>query len=202
MLRGANMCLVGRELIQFGSVSALGSGLFRLRRLLRGRRGTDHAMADHAEGEPFLLLDAERLAAVPQPGGHSHVIAVGIGDATPASAERDIGGEALIPLSPVHLRVEADGSGGRAVRWIRRSRSGWGWSDGVDAPLGEEAERYRVEVMMGETVVRSVEVVEPRWTYDAAMAAADGAAGFAGPLSVAVRQIGTHRIGRAAQVAL
>ncbi|WP_223262631.1 phage tail protein [Sphingobium sp. SCG-1] len=202
MLRGTNMCLVGRELIQFGSVSALGSGLFRLRRLLRGRRGTDHAMADHAEGEPFLLLDAERLAAVPQPGGHSHVIAVGIGDATPASAERDIAGEALMPLVPVHLTVEADGSGGREVRWIRRSRSGWGWSDGVDAPLGEEAERYRVEVRTEETVVRSAEVVEPLWTYDAAMAAADGAAGYAGALSIAVRQIGTHRIGRTATMAL
>jgi hypothetical protein len=203
LLRGANMCLVGRELIQFGSVSAIGPGLCRLQRLLRGRRGTECAMSGHVAGEAFLLLDADRLAPVPQaaaqPGTTCKVIGIGIGDAVPAEAELALSGEALIPLAPVHLTVTSDGAGGVAIGWIRRSRAGWAWSDGVDAPLGEEQERYLVELLNGDTVVRSVEVAAPAWSYSAAMAVEDGAAV---PLSVSVRQIGTYRLGRAARVPL
>ena len=203
LLRGANLCLVGRELIQFGAVSVIGPGLFRLRHLLRGRCGTEWAMAGHIAGENFLMLEAERLATVPssaaQPGMLCRVIGIGIGDAVPAEAEVTVSGEALVPLSPVHLSVESDGAGGVTVRWVRRSRAGSAWSDGVEAPLGEEAERYRVELLDGADVVRSAEVGVPEWTYDAAMIAADGAVGS---LSVAVRQVGTYGLGRVAVVAL
>lgn len=184
-------------------MSVIGPGLFRLRRLLRGQRGTEWAMGSHVAGEDFVMLEAERLVTVPsgaaQTGMACRVIGIGIGDAVPAEAEIVVSGEALVPLSPVHLSVESDGAGGMTVRWVRRSRAGWAWSDGVDAPLGEETERYRVEVLDGAAVVRSVEVGEAAWTYSAAMMAADGAAG---PLSVAVRQIGTYGLGRAALVAL
>ncbi|MGK2909653.1 MAG: phage tail protein, partial [Sphingobium sp.] len=201
LLRGANLCLVGSELIQFGMASTIGPGLFRLRRLLRGRRGTEWAMGGHVAGEDFLLLDAERLAAVPEVsapmGAACKVLAIGIGDAVPAEAERVVTGEALLPLSPVHLRGASDGAGGLDVRWVRRSRPGWAWSDGVDAPLGEEAERYRVQIVAGDAVLRSVEVSVPHWSYDAAMRAAD-----AGATAVSVRQIGTHGLGRAALLSL
>jgi hypothetical protein len=33
------------------------------------------------------------------------------------------------------------------LQWVRRSRAGWPWTDGVDAPVGEEAERYRVTLI-------------------------------------------------------
>lgn len=201
LLQGANMCLLGGELIQFGLASVIGPGLFRLRRLLRGRRGTECAMDGHEAGEDFLLLDAERLAAVPdasvQMGAACKVLAIGIGDAVPAEAELSVRGEALLPLSPVHLRRASDGAGGLDVRWVRRSRSGWAWSDGVDAPLGEEAERYRVQVISGEAVLRSFDVSAPHWSYDAAMREADTAA-----TALSVQQIGTHGLGRAARLPL
>lgn len=69
----------------------------------------------------------------------------------------------------------------------------------MEVPLGEEVERYRVEVLDGADVVRSAEVRVPEWTYDAAMIAADGAVGS---LLVAVRQVGTYGLGRVAVVAL
>ncbi len=40
--------------------------------------------------------------------------------------------------------------------------------------LGEEVERYRVQVLAGGVVVRAVEVSTSGWTYTAAMRAADG----------------------------
>lgn len=40
-MSGANISLVGEELIQFGQAEQLGPGLYRLSQLLRGRRGTE-----------------------------------------------------------------------------------------------------------------------------------------------------------------
>jgi hypothetical protein len=48
--------------------------------------------------------------------------------------------------SPVRLTASADGAGGMSIRWVRRSRAGWGWVDEVDAPLGETREAYAVTV--------------------------------------------------------
>ena len=77
------------------------------------------------------------------------------------------------------------------------ARAGWGWNDEVDAPLGEEAERYRVEVLAGQGVLRSVETGAPQWDYDAAMRTAD-----IGATAISVRQVGTYGLGRAAQISL
>ena len=158
-------------------------------------------MAEHVAGAPFLLLEADRLAVVPagavRIGGDLTMLAIGIGDATPAEATCAMMGAALTPLSPVHLRADDDGAGGLAVRWVRRSRAGWRWLDGVDAPLGEERERYAVTVLDDARVARTAEVDTSAWTYDAAMRAADGVAGV---LAIEVRQIGAHALGRAARV--
>jgi hypothetical protein len=81
---GANAAMLGDELIQFGSAEPLGGRRFRLSRFLRGRRGTEWAAATHALGEPFVLLERERLAPVDVPadsvGGELRVMASGIGD--------------------------------------------------------------------------------------------------------------------------
>jgi hypothetical protein len=204
--RGANLCLAGRELLQFGAVDRIGPRRYRLTRLLRGRRGTEWARATHLADEPFVLIAADRMAPVPDGaiplGGTVTVAAIGIGDAAPVEAMLDVRGEALIPLSPVHPRIVPDGAGGLAVRWTRRSRSGWRWADHVDTPLGEEAERYVVIVSDGDIVVRQHETTVAQWSYDADMAAADAAAGHGGPLTLSVHQLGTFARGRAAQAPL
>jgi hypothetical protein len=202
LLNGANLCLVGHELIQFGSAVQTGARSYRLSRLLRGRRGTEWAIAGHGVGEPLLMIDQDRLAAVPAEAVHAgtplSMLAIGIGDAVPAEAALTVTGEALIPLPPVHVAQEADGAGGVSVRWTRRSRGGWRWMDGVDAPLGEESERYALRLMDGGVEVRRAETGAPLWTYDAAMAVADAAAGHGGPLSLEIRQVGALAAGRAA----
>lgn len=76
------------------------------------------------------------------------------------------------------------------LRWTRRSRIGWAWSDGSDAPLGEEVERYRVTVAPDVGLARTIETSVASWTYSAAMIAADRAAG-ATHVEAAVVQLGT-----------
>ncbi|MGV3770839.1 MAG: phage tail protein, partial [Sphingobium phenoxybenzoativorans] len=206
LINGANLCLVGRELIQFGSAVQTGPRRFRLSRLLRGRRGTEWATGGHGAGELLLMIEQDRLAAVADDAVHVgaalSMLAIGIGDAVPAEATLMVTGEALIPLPPVHVAQEPDGAGGVTVRWVRRSRAGWRWLDGVDAPLGEESERYALRLMDGGVTVRSAETAAPLWTYSAAMIAADAAAGHGGPLRLDIRQAGAQAVGRAASVML
>lgn len=202
LARGANLCLVGRELIQFGSVTQVGPADYILRHLLRGRRGTEWAMAGHAAGERLVILDPDTLIAVPDTavrvGDTLGVLAVGVGDSVPASASLSVTGEALRPPSPVHARITSDGSGGWDMRWTRRSRAGWRWMDGIDAPLGEEQEAYIVRVYNGGTLVRQAETAVPAWTYTAAMLAADGAAGTA----IDIFQAGSSGISRPRRIML
>jgi hypothetical protein len=208
LAQGRNLCLVGRELIQFGGAVQTGDASYRLTDLRRGLRGTEWAMADHEAGETFLLIEEERLVeplamlgVAGEVGGTVRLSAIGLGDVEPVVADVAVTGEALMPPTPVHLTARTEG-GGWAIGWTRRSRASWRWSSGGDVPLGEESERYVVRVLDGDVLVRSAEVVVPEWTYDAAMIAVDSVAGHDGALSVEVRQIGTFATGRAGVVGI
>ena len=106
-------------------------------------------------------------------------------------------GQAVLPLSPAHARALAS-SGEWQLGWVRRSRVGWQWNDGADAPLGEEQEVYRIDLIYTGTVYRSATTTAPQWTYDAAMIALDHGLGISGAVTAEIRQIGTYGAGRPA----
>lgn len=204
LAQGRNLCLVGRELVQFETAVRTGPTSYRMGGLRRGLRGTEWAMDGHDAGEPFLLIEEERLVQplaargmVGEVGATLRLAAVGLGDVEPVEAALTISGEALMPPSPVHMKVQAL-DGGCAFGWVRRSRAGWRWSNGGDVPLAEEAERYRITVLDGASVVRSAESGTPDWAYSSAMIAADDTAGQT--LVAEVRQLGTMAQGRAARI--
>jgi hypothetical protein len=201
LIGGANAALAGNEIIQFGKAAPLGANRFRLSRLLRGRRGTEWAAGAHAAGERFILLDPASLAVIEAPpgsvGGEARLLAAGIGDLPDAvGAAVAIEGASLQPPSPVHLRAAETGDGALLIQWVRRSRQGWAWPSGSDTPLGEELERYRLEIA-GAGFARSVGADVPFYLYSAAERAADGATG---PLQISVAQIGTFAPSRPAQI--
>ena len=150
LAQGANLAAVGSELIQFGRAIPLGSGRFRLERLLRGRRGTEWAMDTHVPGDSFVLLGPNSLRAIELPreaaGSTVEVRAMGIGDGADNSITAVAGGEAMRPPSPVHLKAGFGSDGSLHISWVRRSRHGWAWLDEMDAPLGEGNERYRIRI--------------------------------------------------------
>ena len=163
---GANLALIGGELVQFARAEPLGNARWRLSELLRGRQGIADPVA---AGDAFVLIERETLRTVTLGmsaiGSTVRVMAAGIGDGdTPALAEVTITGAGLRPLSPVHLRWAIQADGGAVLRWVRRSRAGR-WIDGVDAPLGEEREAYRVVVTRGDGggdgLSRTVETTAP-----------------------------------------
>ena len=178
MLGGANLALLGDEIIQFTSATALAAaGSFRLSGLLRGRRGTEAAMTTHLAGERFVLLDTARLTAFdPAPeaiGSRLRFKAVAAGAGALVIADLELAGRALRPLSPVHLDA-ASTPAGIAFRWLRRSRAGFGWPDGSDVPLAEETEAYRLVLRLDGRMVRTVEVSSANWVYPHAQFTADG----------------------------
>ena len=200
---GANLALIGEELVQFGRAEWLGERRFRLSRLLRGRRGTEWAAGLHVTGESFLLVEKGALAAIELPpssiGGQLKVSASGIGDGdSPAVASLPVSGEALRPPAPVHLRARRLTNGDVDIGWVRRSRLGWSWTSGSGTPLGEESESYRL-ALRTDGSERTLELAAARYSYTAAEQAADGAAGA---LTIEIAQAGTQAMSRPATLIL
>jgi hypothetical protein len=192
---GANMALLGSELLQFGNVLPLGDGAFRLNRLLRGRRGSEWAIGAHAVGDRFVLLEPAELLTLPlsraQTGAVLSVTPGGIADSEAPSAELAITGEAMKPPAPVHLRATFDAAGNLSCSWVRRSSLGWDWLDGVDAPLGCAVERYTAMLQGGGQEVQ-IETVHPEAQFTAAQVAEAGS----GDLALIVAQIGDYAMSR------
>lgn len=191
LLAGRNLMLVGQELLQFGRSERLGPARYRLSHLLRGRRGTEAEIDRHKAGDPVLLLDRSSLISLERvpDTGRIDILASGIGDADPTTAGCVIGGLAVRPLSPVHLAAEHQADGAIRLRWIRRSREGWNWPDGIETPLGEEREAYRLIVTPDRGARWHVEQERPEAVFSASQLTALRTQG-ATRLSCEITQLG------------
>jgi hypothetical protein len=199
LVAGANVAMVGDELLQFGTAEQVGRMRWRLSNLLRGRRGTEAAVGLQGVGDRFVLIERDTVTSIDLPlsvvGGTIRVLGSGIGDrAGPASMDAAVQGISVLPPSPVHLSSRVLPGGDARVRWIRRSRSGWRWIDGVDAPLGEESEAYRVTIAPAGGAARTVEIAAP----EIVIPAPDYVAGCV----VSVRQVGSNGESAAAIIEL
>jgi hypothetical protein len=181
VLAGGNAALIGDEVIQFANAELIAEGRYRLSRLLRGQRGTEHEVAAHPTGSRFILLDPAR-----QPRPNFSVSRIGIEIAwryapVPQGPSGDLSGEivfsdtgnGLRPFAPVHLKAARDPSSSDiGLSWIRRTRVGGdSWLNEV--PLGEETEEYDVSILSGASVVRTVRVTSQGALYTAAQQTAD-----------------------------
>jgi len=191
---GANLALLGGELIQFGHVEALGIGKFRLTKLLRGCFGTEWAAATHAAGETFLVIDSAAIVKTSLPPGAEGAIARacanGIGDrSSRPAAECLVGGEAIRPLSPCHLQLRRECNTLRAD-WVGRSRQCWSWSDEFDPRTAQPA-RFRVSLSTHGSRTE-LETTGSSATFDL-----DAIAAISGEVAtISVTSIGTRALSR------
>ncbi len=162
VLNGANIAWVGGEIIQFQQASFEPDGSYRLTGLLRGRRGTERHITQHTLSESFVLLNSATVnmaAMYPSDIGLSHhfkLVTAGASVENAPAISRVFGAAVLKPFSPVHGKGLRDGAGTLALSWIRRSRVGGDWMDNADVPLGENFERYDIEILNGGAVVRTL----------------------------------------------
>jgi len=178
VLAGANLALIGDELVQFTTAVALSAGRFRLGGWLRGRRGS--VVTGHVAAERFVMIDSSQLVPFDPPieaiGSSLRCKAVGAMEDAASVVWSDIviGGNALRPLAPVHLRATKTANGDVIVSWTRCSRSGFAWLDSVEVPIAEERETYRIDLWLDGRHVIGTDVTAASLTYPSTAFAADG----------------------------
>src|SRR5690606_22144782 len=165
-LAGANAAAIGAhgrwEIVQFRTAVLASGTTWNLSGLLRGRRGTEHAVGTSQVADRFVLISGAGIVRAPLDiagiGVQRPHKAVTFGMALDSSDPVDFTGnaEALKPFSPVSVAGTRDGSSNLTITWIRRGRLGQELPSGTDIPLSEESEAYDVDILDGATVVRTL----------------------------------------------
>ncbi len=187
------------EIVQAGTAELLAEGRYRLTRLLRGQRGTGHAIGNPAPaGARVVVLDAS-LAALPvseaelgiawnwRVGPASHPVS---GDTYVAESFTPTGA-GLRPFSVAHVEQPwrtPRSLGDLTILWVRRSRalSADNWT-ALEVPMSEQMEAYEVEILDGASVKRTLSANTTSALYTAAQQTADWGALLGPGDSLAIR---------------
>lgn len=198
VLNGANAAIIGdNQVIQFQNAVQVGGydNRWTLSRILWGRRGSDHSAGTYASGSRFLLLDGavlfvENSLTELAIARDFKAVTAGFSISDTANTSFTWNANGLKPLSVVDVQSSRDGSNNLTVTWVRRSRLGHETPyAGADLPLGEQYERYELDVMNGSTVVRTITVND---ATTASYTAADQTTDFGSPqasLTIKIYQI-------------
>jgi hypothetical protein len=175
--QATNAALVGDEIIQFRDATLVSAGVYTLRGLLRGKRGTEWATGTHVASERFVLLGTSGLRFIPQQtsdiGLLAYYKAINAGQTLSAVTAQSmtLAANVLKPLAPVNVRA-TPGAGGTLITWDRRTRLSESWMAGT-LPLGETTESYVVRIYNGATLIRTITSTTASATYTKAMQATD-----------------------------
>ena len=203
VLAGANVALLGDEILQFGRATPIGGSDWRLSVLWRGRRGREDFAVNHPAGTPFALLEPQSLKRLDPRFAVAGVkiMAIGVGDVTGVVADAPVQvGRATLPLSPVNVAATLF-AGSLTITWTRRSRDGWLWRDAIDVPIAEQSERYAIVKRVAGRDDLSTTADAPTWTYTNSELTADRAAGATSAL-IDVRQVGTFGLSPPATITI
>jgi hypothetical protein len=193
---GANVAVIGSELIQFGDAAPLGQGQFRLSRLLRGQGGTERACSNHAVDEVFCVIERGAVQPLPMPSWSVGALVTASAQNSPA-ASTIISAETQRPPAPVNLAATIQPTGDLFVSWTRRSRAGWAWIDEIDAPLAERVEQYRIAITGS---AGSADLISDQQTLLVPAATVAGLG--TGLAAIEVRQVGDLSASRSAQLSI
>ena len=180
LFAGANLAAIGGgspenwELIQFAEAQLIAPSEYLLSGRVRGRNGTDAAMpAEWPIGSYFVLFDqaVTQLPLAASMRGLSQTYRIGparraFDDPSFVEETHAFRGLGLRPLSPVHLKATPDAEGLR-LSWIRRTRQDGDTWEGLDVPLAEESELYRIRILSGSIILREAFSPSPQWIYSA-----------------------------------
>jgi hypothetical protein len=216
VLNGANIAYLGSgsgsggEVIQFCTATLIATNTYVLSNLLRGRRGTEWQIGQHAAGEIFVLLPCVDINGPFTDLGKSRLFeALSPGQSLSAVTPQSFlnTGETLRPYSPCNIYSTVDGSGNVTMTWTRRTRIGGTWADFTDVPLSESAEEYVIQIWdstfticarvigpIGPIPVPVTGPTAPPLTYTAAMQTTDFGQ-LEQDIYVSIGQLGTFGLG-------
>lgn len=200
VLNGANLCIIGEELVQYRSAVLIAENTYRLSGLLRGRFGTEHHIKGHIPGERFVRIHADHVEKLTAPtadwfkpyvyryGSASY----GVTHESYRQTSVTIRANSSMPLAPCHLEGQRAKGGDLVITWVRRTRGDGDMKDYTDVPLNETAERYECCIVKDGNEIRTFAVHVPRAVYTAAEQTADFG-GIQGNVRVRVYQISETR---------
>ena len=178
VLNGANVALLGKEILQYKTATLNASGSYTLTGLLRGRRGTP--TTGHAIGDRFVQLSnsTKRISGLTAelnlPRLYKGVtFSASINAADPVSFTNT--GQGLECLAPVLLGAGRDTAGNVTLQWVRQTRIGAEWRDLGAALLGEATESYEIDIFDSTftTLKRTLTATTPTVAYSAALQVTD-----------------------------
>lgn len=200
VLNGANIALLGSEIVQYKNATLTAPSTYTLSGFLRGRRGTEWHTRRHIAGERFVALP---VLDVPSPfndlGQQRQYKPVTNGSSLAATSAISFvdSGVALMPYAPTNLFGGINAAGDVVIDWTRRTRIGGAWVDFTDVPLSEPSELYVLQVWNADYTVCARVVTgltSPTFTYTSAMQVTDfGAAQQT--IYITVGQLGTYGLG-------
>jgi hypothetical protein len=201
---GANLAMLGSELIAFRDAVLIDEQTYLLRHLWRGRRGTEWATGTHVAGERFAWID-QAVYRFEQGLGDRYVVrpwkAVtrGLDISQVTSFDYAPTMENLRPWSVATLRLEQSGTDW-LISWRGRARFTGAWVDGSQATPDPDFLTYRVVIYSDATqatIVRQVDQgdsgdyqARQGYVYTLAQQSAD----FGGAQSVLYAQV--YQVGR------
>jgi hypothetical protein len=207
---GANMAMLGNELIQFREATLIAEGTYRLSHFWRGRRGTEWAVGTHAAGERFTWID-QAVDAVEVELGERYVtrqwkaVTNGLDIASATAQAYAVQSENLKPWSVSGYRQTRQEAGDWLLQWRGRARFTGAWIDGGQASPDPDFLTYRVTIYSDATyttVVRTLDQPDSgdwqavqTYTYDVAQQTTD----FGAPQTVLyaiVTQVGRTDVSR------
>lgn len=183
VFEGANAAAIGAhgrwEIVQFYDKTDLGNGVYQLTTLLRGRRGTEHNIGGSLAGDRFVMLSMGGLIRLTMSNaeiGSQHyykAVTTGTSLADAVAQAFTPAGEALVPFSPVHIKVKRLNNDDVRISWTRRERMAILNMWGTQTELSETVEAYEIDLLAGDTLLRTLEAGAPFVEYTAADQAAD-----------------------------
>ena len=187
LLAGGNIMAIRNEdgdweIFQFRTAQLTGENTYTLSGLLRGQFGTGFAMRDPvAAGARLVLVDETLVQAdmLLEDIGQSYTYRFGpygrdMADPVYRDKSHSFSGAGLRPWSPVHVHGHREtGSNDIVLDWIRRTRSGGMSWNLAEVPLGEDEERYEVDILDAGNVRRTLNATQPLASYTETMQQAD-----------------------------
>lgn len=187
IFNGANWFAYGAdgrwEILGIQNVTSESDGSITCTNLLRGRAGTEWTMALHQPYDEIVLLDlaVQKFVAMNTADIGLERLYRAVTDGRQLDTAEDeaqtYGAVNLRPLSPNYLNGSRDQvTNDWSLTWIRRTRIGGEWRDGIDALLSEASEAYEVEIWNSSytTLKRTITgLSSPACTYTSAQQIAD-----------------------------
>ena len=184
------------EILQARDVTLVAPGRYRLTTLLRGQRGTEHAIGNPAPAGARVVVLDKAVAELPFTAGEIGLpwnLAVGPGtrpvsDPSYKTLSLTPSGASLRPFAPVHLGARSEPLGDITLTWTRRSRNpaadSW---EATEVPLLDQPEAWEVDILDGATVKRTLTAGTATFTYSTADQIADWGAALAPGTALTIR---------------